>query len=155
MTGSVDSAVEMGAPITWAIKAAPESAHAVTNFNALMALLRGSFAIQWETFETMLAGPPSGTGICTPSTHRPERAETYSRAPRSSGGDRGQRRVMVSTLRYTADRECRHNIPLELIRASTAGRREGKFHHEHLEPRAVVVVDGDLNFVEQRMHPLP
>ena len=28
-----------------------------------------------------------------------------------------------------------------------AGRRAGKFHHEHLEPRAVVVVDGDLNFV--------
>jgi hypothetical protein len=39
MIGSVDGTVALEAPTTWAANAALESAHAVTNFNALMALL--------------------------------------------------------------------------------------------------------------------
>jgi hypothetical protein len=39
MIGSVDGAVALEAPTTWAVKAALESAHAATNFHALMALL--------------------------------------------------------------------------------------------------------------------
>jgi hypothetical protein len=39
MTGSVNGAVEIGPATSWAVKAAFESAHAVTNFSTLMALL--------------------------------------------------------------------------------------------------------------------
>jgi len=39
MTGSVDSAVDIGAPTTGAVNAALESAHAVTNFGTVVALL--------------------------------------------------------------------------------------------------------------------
>jgi hypothetical protein len=114
-----------------------------------------SFAFSMGDIRDEARRPPCGTGISAPSTHRPERAETYSRVSKVIRGDRGRPRVMVSPLRCTADRERRRDIQLALIRASMAGRGDGKPHHEDLKPRAVVVVDGDLNFVEQRMHPLP
>jgi hypothetical protein len=44
---------------------------------------------------------------------------------------------------------------ITLTRAPVAGRREGELHHEYLKPRVVVLVDGDLNLVEQRMNALP
>jgi hypothetical protein len=61
---------------------------------------------------------------------------------------------MVSTLRYTADRECRRIILLARNRASRAGLMRARFTMSAVS-RGVVVVDDDLNFVEQRMRRLP
>jgi hypothetical protein len=72
--------VETRPPTNWAVKAALESADAVTNFSTVIVLLAviAVVASQW-TLEATLAGIPRTVRAFARHRYRPDTTETYSR----------------------------------------------------------------------------